>query len=384
IFNFSFLILHFTLYKTRIFTALCATLLILFTTPQVVFASCAITSSSFGRMPSGEEVPLYTMTNSSRMRVRVMPFGATIVSVETPDRYGHVTTVTQGLDSLENYLKKGGVQGTIVGRYANRIANARFTIDGVEYPLAKNMGAHQIHGGRQGFHRVLWQSEAFCEPFQASDRAGVKMTYLSRDGEEGFPGNLRVTVIYALTSFNDLTMDYEATTDKPTHVNLTNHAYWNLHGTDTGAAAASALDHEITIFADAVLPAGDDRFPTGDPVAVKDTPLDFTLPTAIRAKIANLKGGYDHCYALRKEPGKPMGMMVAARVSDPASGRVMTISTTQIGMQFWSAGASCPTISLETQHYPDSPNHPSYPSTLLRPGETYHQTTIHQFSIRKR
>jgi aldose 1-epimerase len=333
-------------------------------------AQLSIDSAPFGKMPDGTEVRLYTLTNVNGLRVQVMPFGATIVSVQTPDRDGKLADITLRMDTFDDYLTKRTVLGTVVGRFANRIGGAAFTIDGVEYPLTRNAGKHHIHGGRDGFHRVLWQAVEVKQP----DRVGVKMTYTSRDGEEGFPGALEATVVYSLTSADELVMHYEATTDKPTHVNLTNHAYWNL----SAGKAENVLGHELTIHASAYLPADDALIPTGDSVPVKDTPLDFTAPKTIGARIDQLKNGYDHCYALDTEAGKAMPL--AARVVEPISGRVMEVSTTQPGVQLYTDGRARRALCLETQHYPDAPNRPSFPSTLLRPGETYRQTTIHKFS----
>jgi len=327
----------------------------------------------FGRLPNGAESPLYVIHNGAQLELLVMPFGATIVTVRTPDRDGRWADVTLRLPTFDDYWEKRTVLGTVIGRYANRIAGACFTIDGEEYRLAKNSGPNHIHGGREGFHRKPWHVAEVREP----ERTGVRLSYTSADGEEGYPGTLKVDVVYAVTPKNELIMEYRATTDKATHLNLTNHAYWNL----SGEPNQSVLDHELTLWADEYLPTDSALIPTGDPVSVEGTPLDFRRPARIGARIDDLKNGYDHCFVLRKEPGQRLAL--AARLKDPSSGRAMEVFTTQPGMQVYSDGARRKAVCLETQHYPDSPNQPRFPSTLLRPGETYHHTTIHRFYVEK-
>jgi len=331
-----------------------------------------VAQDRFGAMPDGTLVDRYTLTNGSGLRVKIVNRGAAITSVEVPDRSGKLANVTLGPDTFEQYFAGRSPLGATIGRYANRIAKGRFTIDGVEYTLARNNGPNHLHGGKVGFDRVLWKAE----PIQGDNWVGVSMTYLSRDGEEGYPGNLVVTVKYTLSEDNQLRLAYEAAADKPTHVNLTNHAYWNL----AGKGAKSVLDHQVTIRADHFLPVDAGLIPLGEPRPVKGTPMDFTRPMTIGSRIDQLKGPYDHCYVLNKEPGKEPSP--AARVVERKSGRVMEVFTTQPGVQFYTGNPRG--LCLETQHYPDSPNQPSYPSTLLRPGQKLSQWTVYKFSVLKR
>ena len=323
----------------------------------------------FGAMPDGTAVERYTLSNSHGLRVKLTPRGAAITSVEVPDRAGRLTNVTLGPDDFPRYLAGDHPVGALIGRYANRIAKGRFSIEGVEYRLACNNGMNHIHGGKVGFDRVLWKAS----PIRGPNWVGVELAYLSRDGQEGYPGNLAVTVKYTLSENNELRMAYEATTDKPTHVNLTNHAYWNL----AGQAAGNVLGHVVTIHADRYLPVDGDLIPLGEPKAVQGTSLDFTRPTAIGARTGPLRGIWDHCYVLKKEPGESLAL--AARVAEPTSGRVMEVYTTQPGVQFYTGNPRA--LCLETQHYPDAPNQPSYPSTLLRPGQKYAQVSVYRFSV---
>jgi len=341
--------------------------------------------SVFGRMPDGTEVHLYTLTNPGGLRATVMTYGATLTGVYAPDRHGRLANVTLHLDTLEDYLKGHPLFGSVVGRYANRIAGARFTLDGRTVEVEANAGPNHIHGGRQNFSRVLWDAE----PVTDADSAGVRLTHTSPDGTAGFPGTLRVTVTYRLTRASELVMEYEATTDKPTVVNLTNHAYWNL----AGAGAGNVLDHHLTLNADAYLPFGEGKIPTGEIRSVEGTPMDFRQAKTIGARIDQVEGrNYDHCYVLNKKEGKRMAF--AARVVEPKSGRAMEVYTTQPGVQLYTARGLGPRyktggkpygpyhgLCLETQHYPDSPNRPAFPSTVLRPGETYREVTIHRFSV---
>jgi aldose 1-epimerase len=327
----------------------------------------SVTTERWGTLPDGAAVDLYTLANANGLRVKIATRGAAIIAVGAPDRAGNVANVTLGPETFEGYAAGRGPVGATIGRFANRIAKARFAIGGVEYTLARNSGANHIHGGKVGFDRVLWKAE-----LTHGDRCvGVTLTYLSRDGEEGYPGNLAVTVHYTLSDENELKTAYEATTDKPTHLNLTNHAYWNL----IGDGKSDVLGHVVTINADQYLPVDAGLIPLGDPKPVRGTPLDFTQPKTIGSRLDQLKGPYDHCYLLNKVPGEDFS--AAARVVEPKSHRVMEVFTTQPGVQFYTGNRRG--LCLETQHYPDSPNRPSYPSTLLRPGEKYAQVTVYRF-----
>jgi aldose 1-epimerase len=309
------------------------------------------------------------------------------VSRKTPDRNGVLADVNLGFDNLEGYLGTSPYFGAIIGRYGNRIAKARFTLDGMEYHLAPNNNGNTLHGGNKGFDKVVWKAE----PVQAAHGTGVKLTYLSKDMEEGFPGNLSVTVVYTLTDANELEIRYEATTDKKTPVNLTNHAYWNLKGEGNG----DILDHVLRLEADKItaVDSAANLIPTGEAVPVAGTPFDFTTPHAIDERIAQVEGGYDHNFVLRSGGG---ALALAARVEEPQSGRVLEIWTDQPGIQFYTGNFLDGTIAgkggkaygkhfafcLETQHFPDSPNHPNFPSTILEPGQTYRTVTVHKFLVR--
>ncbi len=345
-----------------------------------------VRASECGAAADGTPLRLFTLTNGRGLVVRVLNYGATLVAVEVPDRNGRRANVTLFFDSCQRYLEPHPLFGSVVGRYANRIARARLVLDGVEYQLEANAGRDHIHGGRKGFQRRFWKAEPLREP----ERVGVRLSLLSSDGDAGFPGNLRVTVTYWLNQQNELTLDYQATTDKPTVVNLTNHAYWNL----AGAGQGDVLDHVLWLNADRVLESDRRHFPTGRVLPVRGTPFDFTQPHRIGLQMDQVPGGYDHCYVLKKEPGRRYSL--AARLVDPKTGRGMEVWTTQPGLQLYTAnglrgdlgaggrkyvrhGAVC----LETQHFPDSPNHPEFPSTVLRPGQTYHEWTVHRFFVQK-
>jgi aldose 1-epimerase len=340
----------------------------------------------FGTLPDGRAVSLFSCENRRGLRLTMTDYGATIVALETPDRDGRLANVTLGCDDLDAYLRHTAFLGCVAGRYANRIARGRFTLDGQEFTLAVNNGPNHLHGGVRGFNQALWEAT----PLEADRAAGVRFTYTSADGEEGYPGNLTAEVAYTLSDDDELRMEYTATTDRATVVNLTNHAYWNLGG----AGAGDCLDHELWIAADRYLAADEGLIPTGEPAPVRGTPLDFTRPRRVGERIDELKGegspgGYDHCFVLRAQDGE---LTLAARLSDPASGRVMEVYTTQPGVQLYTgnfldgsaASGGYPRhagLCLETQHYPDSPNRPQFPSTVLRSGETYRQVTVHRFLV---
>jgi aldose 1-epimerase len=339
----------------------------------------------FGKTPDGTPVELYVLSNG-RITAKVMTYGGIITELHVPDRQGKTADVVLGFDTLDAYVARNPHFGAITGRVANRIAKASFTLDGQEYKLAANNGPNTLHGGRKGFDKVVWKAEDVSGP----DGPAVKLTYTSRDGEEGFPGNLSVGVTYTLTRDDALRIDYTATTDKATLVNLTNHSYFNL----AGAAAGTILGHELTLAADQYTASDDALIPTGELKSVQGTPLDFTTPTTIGARIGQIKaelGGYDHNYVIRPDTRSPA---LAARVRDPDSGRVMEVFTTEPGVQLYTANSLDGSLKgkggvaykkhqgfcLETQHFPDSPHHPSFPSIILRPGSTYTQMTVYKFS----
>ncbi len=339
----------------------------------------------FGKLPDGSDVQLFILRNAHGMVAKIMTYGATITELEFPDRTGATTNVVLGAESLEQYLKGFPAAASVIGRFANRIAGAQFTLDGHDYQLAANSGPNHIHGGRKNFARVVWSAKPLPESPHAS---AVQLTYLSRDGEEGYPGNVTVHVTYTLTDENELRLDYEATTDKPTPINLTNHAYFNLAG------SGDILDHILWLAAARYTPADSQLIPTGDIASVKGTPLDFTTPTAIGARIEQLKpamNGYDHNFVI---DGGGDSLVLAARLKDPKSGRVMELHTTQPGVQIYTGnhlngrtagvgGVKYPHhggVALETQHFPDSVHRPDFPSTILRPGQTCHNTTVFTFS----
>ncbi|QDU95321.1 aldose epimerase family protein [Lignipirellula cremea] len=347
-------------------------------------AKMSVESSSYGKTADGSPITLYTCTNENGLVLKMIDYGAIVVSMQTPDRDGKLKNITLGHDSLAGYEMKHPHYGSTIGRYGNRIAKGKFTINGQEYSLAINNGVNHLHGGLVAFDRVVWKSE----PVETADAVGVKFTRLSKDGEEGYPGNLDVTVVYTLTQNNELRIDYTATTDKPTHLNLTNHNYWNL----AGAGAGKILDHQLQVNADQYVPVDDNLIPTGKLADVAGTPLDFREFHRVGERIQQIEAdpiGYDHCYVIqRSQPG----MAVAAKVKDPSSGRTMEVSTTQPGIQFYSGNflngseaahghQQYEGFCLETQHYPDTPNQPTFPTTLLKPGETYHQTTVHRFGV---
>src|SRR5262245_29877451 len=360
-----------------------------------LFAAMAVTQASFGTMPDGTAVDLFTMTNAHGIEMRVITYGAAIVSIRTPDRLGRFDDIVTGFDTLDGYLTRSRFFGAVVGRYANRIANARFTLDGKAYALAANQGRNHLHGGRRGFDKVVWKGTAF----EGDGTIGVVLTYVSADGEEGYPGTVRVSVRYALTPRDELIVEYAATTDKATPINLTNHSYFNLAGDGQG----TILQHLLTIDADGYTPTDETQIPTGEIAPVAGTPFDFRTPVAVGARIdadneqIRRGKGYDHNFVLNGwSPGasgeRPRH---AARLVDPASGRTLDVATTEPGMQFYSGNnldgsavgkrghvyARRTSLCLETQHFPDSPNHPNFPSAILRPGEHYQSRTVYSFGV---
>lgn len=351
--------------------------------------SLSIEKQPFGSTQDGQAVELYTLQNANGITAKVITYGAIIYSLEVPDRDRQFVNVTINRATVSDYEKKSACFGALLGRYANRIGGAQFTIDGQTYSLPRNNGRNHIHGGR-GFDKRVWQAAGL----KGKDFVAVKLTYQSKDGEEGYPGNLNCTVTYTLNNDNEWKMEYTATTDKATVVNLSNHAYWNLAGAQSG----NVLNQLLTINADKYLVVDEGLIPTGEMATVAGTPLDFRTPHAIGERIGQItgkqfNGGYDHCFVLNhKSPGD---LIFCAKLHDPKSGRTMEVFTTEPGVQLYSAnfpggafeglnGYSYPRncgVALETQHFPDSPNKPAFPSTLLRPGETYRTTTVHKFTI---
>ena len=353
----------------------------------VAHAQATITKTSFGKTDSGENIDLYTLRNG-KVEAAITNYGGIVVSLKSPDRNGKLDDVVLGFRDLEPYTKPAPYFGALIGRYGNRIAKGRFKLNGVEYKLATNNGENHLHGGIKGFDKVVWTGR------EMKTKAGpaVVLTYLSKDGEEGYPGNLRVRVVYTLTSKNELKIDYSATTDKDTVINLTHHSYFNLAGEGNG----DILQHLVKINADRFVPIDAGSIPTGELSKVAGTPFDFLKPTAIGARIDDaheqLKNGngYDHTFVINGRPGT---LRMAATAYEPSTGRTMEVWTTEPGMQFYTgnfldgtltgkSGKPYPRRSgfcFETQHYPDSPNQPSFPTTTLRRGAAYTSTTIYRF-----
>jgi aldose 1-epimerase len=346
-----------------------------------------VDKAEFGKLPDGTAIEAYTLHNSQGASAKIITYGATLTELHVPDKNGKMGDVVLGFDNIEGYLGQHPYFGGTIGRYGNRIAKGKFTLDGKEYDLFLNNGPNSLHGGQIGFNRRVWKAEELKD----KDGAAVRFSYLSKDGEENYPGNLQVSVTYTLTNTNELKLQYSAETDKDTVLNVTNHSYFNLSGTDTG----NILKYILYINADKYTPVDSTLIPTGEIANVAGTPLDFLKPTAIGARIGELKeiGGYDHNYALN---GKAGTLRVAAKVTDPESGREMEVLTTEPGVQFYSAiglngsikgkggvgyekyGAIC----LETQHFPDSPNHPNFLSTVLKPGTKFYSETIYKFTAK--
>ena len=333
----------------------------------------------------GQAITKYTITNPAGMQVSILNYGGTVTDIITPDKNGNKGDVVLGFDSLSGYLQKGNPYfGSLIGRYGNRIANGKFTLDGKQYTLAANNDGNSLHGGIKGFDKVVWKAEKL-----AGD-SSLQLTYTSKDGEEGYPGNLSVTVVYTLGSDNALKIDYTATTDKATPVNLTNHAYYNL----SAGSDSTILDHQLMINANQFTEVNGKLIPTGKLPEVKGGPMDFNTEKVIGKDIAQVSGGYDHNWVLNK---KANDLEKVATLYHAGSGRLMEVWTTEPGLQFYSGNFLDGTLTntkggakyikhaalcLETQHFPDSPNQPSFPTTILKPGETYRQTTVYKFSTR--
>jgi aldose 1-epimerase len=340
----------------------------------------------FGKMPDGEIVNLYTLTKTNGIRAKITNYGAILVSLEVPDRNGNLADVTLGFDTLDGYLVEHPYFGAIVGRYANRIGGARFVLNGTEYKLAANNGPNHLHGGIKGFDKVIWRLE---DVRSESNEAVVKLAYVSEDGEEGYPGNLACSVTYTLTKNDELKISYEAETDETTVVNLTNHSYFNLAGQGT----CDILGHELIIDADKYTVVDEGLIPTGENRSVKDSPMDFTASKSIGARIEQVEGGYDHNYVLNSGGGS---LALAARVSEPTSGREMEVYTVEPGVQLYTGNFLDGSLTgkdgkvyekhygfcLETQHFPDSPNKPDFPSVVLEPGQKYTTVTVYKFSTK--
>jgi aldose 1-epimerase len=376
--------------KTRMLKKECAAALLMAGAMHMM-AAPKITHADFGAMPDGATIRIYTLTNQKGVEARITNYGGKVVSLKTPDRNGASADIVLGFDSLAGYLANPSpFFGTLVGRYANRIAHARFTLDGVEYKLEKNDGDNTLHSGTHALDKAVWT------PRELPD-GGLELTILSKDGDEGFPGNLKITVVYRLTDSNELKIDYSATTDKDTVLNLTNHSYFNLKGAGDG----DILGHKITLNADRFTPVDSGLIPTGELRPVSGTPFDLRKATVIGAHIEDgdpqikLGHGYDHNWVLNKKGNE---LTLAARVEDPSSGRVLEVLTTQPGVQFYTGNFLDGTIQgksgkvyqrrygfcLETQHFPDSPNQPKFPTTELKPGQTFRSTTVFKFSTAAR
>jgi aldose 1-epimerase len=347
-----------------------------------------VTRAPFGRMPDGRPVDVFTLTSGHGLEMRAISYGAIIASIHAPDRAGHLDDIVLGHDDLAGYLAASPYFGAVVGRYANRIARGHLALEGRLHPLAINDPPNHLHGGVRGFDKRVWDAEEDASPTAAT----VTFRYASPAGEESYPGTLRATVTYTLTDRDELRVDYAARTDGTTVVNLTQHSYFNLAG------GGDVLGHELTLEADHYLPVDATSIPTGVMAPVAGTPFDFRAPAVIGRRIDEADeqlahgAGYDHCYVVRRDGP---GLVAAARLDDPSSGRRLEVQTTEPGLQFYSgnrldgrvrgkSGRAYPAragLSLETQHFPDSPNHPEFPSTVLQPGQEYHSTTVFTFGV---
>jgi aldose 1-epimerase len=350
-----------------------------------------IKKEAFGKT-DGKDVYLYTLTNVNGMQVKITSYGGIVTSIIVPDKNGKMADVVLGFDNLEDYITKSPYFGCIVGRYGNRIANGKFTLNGKEYTLAQNNGPNNLHGGVKSFDKVVWDAE----PVKGADSVGLKLTYLSKDGEEGFPGSLNVTVVYTLTNDNELKIENRATTDKTTIANLTHHSYFNLKGQGNG----DITDHVLMLNADKYTPTDKTAIPTGELADVKDTPMDFIRATAIGERIdadneqLKFAGGYDHNWCINR---KGDGLELAGTVTENSTGRVLEVYSTAPGVQFYSGNFLDGTITgkddkvykkryglcLEPQLYPDTPNKPNFPSCVLEPGDTYEHDIVYKFSVAK-
>jgi aldose 1-epimerase len=349
-----------------------------------------ITSAPFGTTPDGTKVDIFTLKNASGMEARICNYGGLVVSLKTPDRNGHFDDVVLGYDDLDNYIKRNPFFGALVGRFANRIAKAKFTLDGKTYTLAANhKGINSLHGGLKGFDKQIWKAQTSVHNGEPS----LELTYFSKDGEEGYPGNLNVKATYTVTKDNALRLDYTATTDEDTVVNFSHHSYFNL------ATNGGVLNHEVMINADKFTPVDSTLIPTGELRPVAGTPFDFRTPHKIGERINDadeqlkIAGGYDHNWVINKHAGE---LAVCARVTEPTSGRVMEVLSTEPGLQFYSGNFLDGTITgkggkvyhgraafcMEPQHFPDSPNQPNFPSTVLKPGQVFHSTIEYRFSAK--
>jgi len=345
----------------------------------------SIEKKAFGKTPDGKKVDLYTLTNDDGLQTEIITYGGIVRTLLVPDRDGNLADIVLGYDTLDEYVKNNSPYfGALIGRCGNRIAKGKFTLEGVQYTLATNNGPNHLHGGIKGFDKVVWNAQ----PVEQDDGPALKLTYLSKDGEEGYPGNLNCTVVYSLTNNNELKVSYLAKTDKTTVVNLTQHSYFNLAGHGSG----DTLAHQLMINADSFTSVDEELMPTGKINPVKKTPMDFTKPTAIGSRIKQVKGGYDHNFVLNSSDGS---LALAASVYEPGNGRFMEIFTTEPGIQFYTGNFLDGSIKgkgavynrhngfcLETQHFPDSPNKPGFPSIVLKPGDKYTHLTVHKFSAK--
>jgi len=343
-----------------------------------------VTQKDWGEF-DGKKVSLFTLTNKNGVQVKITNYGGAVTSWITPDKNGNKSSIIIGFDSLQSYLRKPPYFGALIGRYGNRIGNAKFTLDGKAYQLAANDGKNSLHGGNKGFDKVVWDAS-----IADTSTPALTLHYMSKDGEEGYSGNLHVTVQYTLTDNDELKIEYNAETDKPTPVNLTNHSYFNL----TGDASNTILNHTLMIDADNYTPVDSTLIPTGEIKSVKRTPFDFTAPQKIGSHIDSVKGGYDHNWVLNR---KDSSLKLVAVLSDSLSGRKLEVYTTEPGLQFYTGNFldgkfinhdgkpinQHTALCMETQHFPNSPNQPKFPSTILKPGEKYHTVTIYKVIVNR-